>query len=229
MIPLSIPVRTFLAKVEEIALEEPTYRLGGSARDGTCDCIGLLIGAILRAGGRWTGTHGTNYAARRETRSLNRIASAADLSVGEAVFKAREPDDPAYDGAMIASRYAASADKRDYYHVGVVERVHPLRIRHMTTPKPKLDTKLGKWAWHGWLKEIEDERSENMQGAAVVTTENQKGVNVRERPTTAGKLIDHLPEGFEVTVIQDDGNWATVEYRKPGFIMSRFLKQKGED
>ena len=48
--PLAIPVNTFLERVEEIAREKPRYRKGGSGRDGTCDCIGLIIGALRRAG-----------------------------------------------------------------------------------------------------------------------------------------------------------------------------------
>lgn len=48
----------FLEKVQEITASKPTYKLGHDGSDGTCDCIGLIIGAIRRAGGSWTGTHG---------------------------------------------------------------------------------------------------------------------------------------------------------------------------
>ena len=40
----------FLEKVQEIAASKPTYKLGHDGSDGTCDCIGLIIGAIRRAG-----------------------------------------------------------------------------------------------------------------------------------------------------------------------------------
>ena len=56
--------KAFLRGVSAIQAEGPTYHAGGDGSDGTCDCIGLIIGAIRRAGGRWTGTHGSNYAAR---------------------------------------------------------------------------------------------------------------------------------------------------------------------
>ena len=77
-----------IAKVEEIAAEDPSYRIGGTGTDGTCDCIGLIVGAIRRAGDQWTGRKGTNYAARNEMVSLRPIAGNADLAVGEVVYKA---------------------------------------------------------------------------------------------------------------------------------------------
>ena len=152
-----ISARKFLVQVETIAAEEPAYRSGGSGNDGTCDCIGLIIGAIRRAGGKWTGLHGSNYAARNEVEHLAPMTGTADLTVGEAVFKARSPGEAGYDAATINGRYASSPDRNDYYHIGVVVSVHPLRIRHMTTPKPKMDTSIGKWKYHGWLKRIEKE------------------------------------------------------------------------
>ena len=83
-----VAVDDFLRGVQEIKSEAPTYREGGDGSDGTCDCIGLIIGAIRRAGGRWTGTHGSNYAARFAVDGLFRQVDAADLEPGWLVFKA---------------------------------------------------------------------------------------------------------------------------------------------
>lgn len=60
---MSATLQTFLAAVDEINGEKPSYRLGGKATDGTCDCIGLIIGALLRCGVKWPGIHGSNWAA----------------------------------------------------------------------------------------------------------------------------------------------------------------------
>lgn len=152
-----VGVRDFIAKVEEIAGEEPRYRIGGTGKDGTCDCIGLVIGAIRRAGGTWSGLKGTNYTARNEMVALEPIACNSELKVGEVVFKARNPGEARYDAERIRRSYGRSPDKKDYYHIGVVESVYPLRIRHMTTPKPKMDTALGQWKYHGWLRKIREE------------------------------------------------------------------------
>ena len=153
---LAVSLSDFMEKVEEIAAENPRYRKGGSGKDGTCDCIGLIIGAIRRAGGSWPGLHGSNYAARSETENLREIRTAGDLQPGELVYKAYEPGERGYD---LPARYrkggsAYTGDLRDYYHVGVVLSAAPLRILHMTDPGPRTDTGLGQWSWHGECKRI---------------------------------------------------------------------------
>ena len=170
---MSVDRELFVAKTEEIAAEEPAYRHGGSGTDGTCDCIGIIIGAIRRAGGQWRGIHGCNYAARTEMKNLDRIVSTGDLIVGEVVYRVYEPGQGGYN---LPERYGPggqsyTGDLRDYYHVGIVESVHPLRIRHMTKPKPKMDTSIDKYEpaedmvylykIHGSVNWIETETLEN--------------------------------------------------------------------
>ena len=140
-----------MEKINEIAALKPAYRKGGSGRDGTCDCIGLIMGALRRAGGSWPGIHGTNYAARQEMTDFAPISSARDLAVGELVFKHYAPGDKQY---SLPARYRRDRDQNDYYHVGLVVSVRPLRIRHMTTPGIKTDLRLGQWSHHGWCRRI---------------------------------------------------------------------------
>ena len=146
-----VSVSSFLSAVEAIAAKNPTYRLGGSGKDGTCDCIGLIMGAIRTAGSSWPGLHGSNYAARNETVSLSDVSSVSALKPGELVYKVRNPGESGY---ALPDRYKSGSDLRDYYHVGVVLSVSPLRIRHMSTPGMLIDTKLGNWRRHGWCKRI---------------------------------------------------------------------------
>ncbi len=224
----------FIAKAEEIAAEEPSYRSGGSGSDGTCDCIGLIIGAIRRAGGNWNGTHGSNYSARSEMVDLLRANGAADLQPGEVVYKAYEPGEKGYNlpGKYREGGSAYNGDLHDYYHVGIVESVEPLRIRHMTTPKPKMDTKLGKWAWHGKLRKIsygggEDTPSGDEEGQdtqkATVWSANGKPVKLRASKIsgTAGyRLYDELPVGTTVEVVERGDSWTRVNYgRRVGWYM----------
>ena len=154
--PLAIPVNTFLERVAEIAREKPRYRKGGSGKDGTCDCIGLIIGALRRTGATWTGIHGSNYAARKETTGLREIRSTSELQPGELVFKHTRPGQKSYD---LPARYrnggtSCNGDLLDYYHVGVVLSASPLRICHVTGTGAELDTSLGKWSHHGWCKSV---------------------------------------------------------------------------
>ena len=215
-----IALRDFLARVAAIEDEHPTYRKGGYGRDGTCDCIGLIIGAIRRAGGVWTGTHGSNYAARYAVDEMHVVGRASDLQVGDAVFKARRPGDSGYD---LPPAYANHYDQRDYYHVGVVLSVVPLVIIHSTSPDTTVeavvdgvrkkvptsirrDNKLGAWAYAGRLRQIDYERrDEEMSGTmpyAARVTISSGHLNVRSAPGTAAPAVGRLYAGDVVQVVE---------------------------
>jgi len=169
-------VQAFLQKVLEIEAEKPVYKLGGSGKDGTCDCIGLVIGALRRSGGKWTGIHGSNWAARHEVDDM-RWTSTSELHPGEVVFKARKPGEAGYN---LPSRYAGDVDDNDYYHVGVVYSTNPLVIIHCTGPGVIRDTKLGAWKYVARLKQV------TLDGSA--TSDQQEG-KPEEQPN------EHLDSG----------------------------------
>lgn len=229
-----IPVSLFLSYAEQIAAEEPSYRHGGFGQDGTCDCIGLIIGAIRRAGGNWRGTHGSNYAARNEMASFEAIQGEKSLEVGDAVYKARDPRDGKY---ALPDKYrpgggAFSGDTNDYYHVGVVVSVNPLRIRHMTTPRPKMDTAIGKWTYHGRLKKIDyrEGGKQMSEKATVVLPTGSKGstVNLRDKASTSGAILAQIPVGTVVDVVTDQGKWCEIITQGyHGFMMSNYIEYQG--
>lgn len=225
-----IPRDRFLQGIRDLRAAQPTYRRGGSGVDGTCDCIGLIIGAIRRAGGVWTGTHGSNYAARNEmTGGLRRITSAGQLEVGEAIYKACAPGDALYD---LPSKYQASGDLLDYYHVGVVMSVTPLEIWHCTAGGVKVDTKLGAWAWAGKLKKInygEGIPLPDVQvGRAKVTAPDGNPVKLRSSPDTTQKYLAKVPVGTVVDVLEAGSEWCTVTaLGKRGYMMRQFLALEG--
>ena len=123
----------FLSAVRAIVAEKPVYRVGGSGADGTCDCIGLVIGAVRRCGLLWakrgSGAHSSNWAARYRCIGLRPLNSSAALRPGQLVFKAREPGEASW---ALPARYGRGTD---YYHVGVVLSARPLRIAHCTGGK----------------------------------------------------------------------------------------------
>ena len=226
MIIMAVDVKRFLVCAEEIAAEEPTYRLGGYGSDGTCDCIGLIIGAIRRAGGSWSGMHGSNYAARNEVKTLEPIYAISQLQVGEAVFKHREPGDEKWD---LPSRYADSPDQNDYYHIGVVISVYPLRIRHMTTPKPKMDETLGKWSHHGWLKKITTGGTDQMQENVIIRGGNESAtINLRSGPSRDYRIIHDILQGRAAVlleVVNDD--WCKIQVDgKTGYVQQVFVRRQ---
>ena len=223
-------LEAFIAQVEAIAQASPVYRLGGDGSDGTCDCIGLVIGAIRRAGGSWTGTHGSNYAARYEMRELLPVTDAGELCLGDVVYKARTPGQAGY---ALPERYKNDPDQRDYYHVGVVTAVSPLQITHCTSPGIVRDTKLGKWTYRGRLEKVDydgTEVVETMVQTATVVADSGDDVKMRSTPSQTDGLYWEVPVGAEVQVAEITGGWAKVRYGdRTGYMMAAFLDMDGQE
>ena len=218
---------TFLANVDDIAGEEPSYQLGHDGTGGKCDCIGLIIGAIRRSGGEWNGTHGSNYAARNEMEYLLPIGHAGDLSVGEIVYKASSPGSSNYN---LPSRYNGDPDQHDYYHVGVVRSVSPLRIVHCTGPGIVYDTKLGNWSHRGWLKKVSQEGETPMSEIMTATVVADSGATVRMRatPSTSERLYWEVPVGTVVPVSGRQDGWSRIAYNgRAGWMQDKYLFYAG--
>lgn len=72
-------LKKFLEKALQLFNSNPKRREPGDGSDGYCDCIGYLIGSLRRTGLKWTGIHGSNWAARKEAVNLHPVKSIADL------------------------------------------------------------------------------------------------------------------------------------------------------
>ncbi len=231
-----VTLADFLDRIEEIAAEKPVYKWGASGNNRECDCIGLIIGAIRRAGGSWSGTHGTNYAVRCETTGIFDISSESDLKVGMAVYKYREKGEKNY---SLPRRYEDGG--KDYYHVGVVTQVGPLEITHCSTTvngnSIHRDTKLGTWRVAGYLTKIDMEATElaTTIAKATVVAESGSTVNVRAEPKSNGAFRTKLSLGTEVEIVQNDGNWCRIKYKDKsgttayGYMMTKFLDIASEE
>jgi hypothetical protein len=232
-------VESFLKKIKTIANSKPAYKQPGDGSDGTCDCIGLIIGAIRRMGLKWTGIHGSNWAARKEIVELKKISNANDLQLGDIVFKAYEPGDPRN---KLPARYKKggqyyNGDLKDYYHVGVVTQVNPLRITHMTSPTVKVDTNLGKWSYYGISKILNNVAPEpeptpvpSTGSIAVVVADNGFPVKMRQYPSTSCATWVKLPVGTRVEIISPGEQWAQINAfsRKGWYMMAKFLDVVGD-
>ena len=227
---MGITRERFLEKVEEIAATDIVYQEGKDGSNGACDCIGLIIGAIRRAGGSWTGIHGSNYSARYEMRELLPVMDAGELNLGDAVYKARMPGEVGY---ALPERYKNDPDQRDYYHVGVVTAVEPLEITHCTGPGIVRDTKLGRWTYRGRLEKVDydgTEVVETMAQTAKVTATSGSTVKMRSKPSTSDGLYWEVPVGAVVQVAEVSGGWAKVRYGdRTGYMMAEFLDMGGQE
>ena len=230
-------VTLFLAMVMQIYNSNPQRREPGDGSDGYCDCIGLIIGAVRRMGLKWTGIHGSNWAARKEITGLQKISSASELERGDVVLKGC---DQGTSGWNLPSRYRKggkyyNGDLTDYYHAGVVESVNPLRIRHMSK-KMTLDTKLGKWNYKGKLtmlvKMAGGTTPTPVPGSgeqAYVVAESGRTVNLRKTPSLRGALITRIPLGPIVDMISHGEEWCKISSGgKTGYMMAKFLDIVGD-
>lgn len=223
-----VTVDKFLAGVDAIEKAAPDYQLGHSGDDGKCDCIGLIIGAIRRAGGKWTGTHGSNYAARFEMDGgLKQVFKASDLERGMAIYKAE------LDGPNLPTKYrpggkSYTGDLHDYYHVGVVYSVNPLVIKHCTSGSGNsihMDTKMGAWRYAGRLKKIQYDGKEEIKMARYMVTADG-GVNLRSKATTNSARIGKIEKGQVIDGTPVNDEWLRVNVNGVnGFCMSKFLTE----
>ena len=230
-------VKLFLSKILVIFNSNPKRREPGDGSDGYCDCIGLIIGAIRRMGLKWTGIHGSNWAARKEVVGLEKVTNISQLEVGDIVLKGRNSSASGY---SLPSRYKKggryyNGDLIDYYHAGVVYSLNPFQIRHMSS-KMTIDTKLGKWNYHGKSRQLVNASttatptpvpSSGMQ--AVLVAPSGSTVNMRKTPSLKGSLIVRLPLGTIVNIISPGEDWCKVSYAKyTGYMMAQFLDIVGD-
>ena len=237
-------VQKFITKVNVIFNSNPKRREPGDGSDGYCDCIGLIIGAIRRMGIRWSGIHGSNYAARYELTGLKKINSTSELEVGDVVLKAIEKGVKNW---ALPSRYHPggkyyNGDVRDYYHAGVVVSVSPFQIKHMSS-KMTIDTILNKnkscpWNYKGRLKKLvslatdattpEPVQEDSFKKAMVVANSGST-VNLRVGPSKKDRVMVRVPIGASVVITKPGEEWAAVTYNQfTGYMMAEFLDIIGD-
>ena len=225
--------QAFLEQVQQIAGEEPAYREGGTGDDGTCDCIGLVMGALYRLGRREYPLHSSNYFARFQTDGLSAIAGEDSLLPGMIVYKARPGQARLHERYLPGGRYH-TGDLLDYYHAGVVEQTQPLSIVHCTTGGGAngilRDSALGSWSHGGFVSGVERAQAETQSGeSAFVTAPSGKTVNLRSRPSANGQVIARVPVGSAVSVLERAQGWAQIRFDgQTGYMMTQFLQKDWE-
>ena len=227
----------FLNAIQQIAREYPVYRSGGTGDDGTCDCVGLIMGAMYRCGHGQYALHGSNYFVRNQTSGLIRISSVNDCFPGMIVYKARDANNSGY---SLPDRYRpggqyCNGDLKDYYHVGVVTSTAPFCISHCTSSNAvngiTTDSKPGTWCYGGLVNGVDynDQEEKKMNESAVVFAANGKPVNLRKERSADADIITRIPVGEKVSVTGAEGNWASVEWNGlRGYMMTNFLQYTEE-
>lgn len=237
----TITVDEFLEGIASIYAEQPSYQLGHDGSDGTCDCIGMPRGASKRKGVTdIKNFSGTNMAARKTIKDLTPLKSTGELQLGEVVLKTRDANDPSYPlpdrYRKGHSDYNSKWGETNFTHIGTVTGVNPLEITHMTSPKPKKDTKLGNWKYRGKLPWVnyggepgpgpEPEPGE----WAYVYAENGKPVKMRAKPSTSCNSYWEVPVGSQVKILEKGTDWHHIQWAgQDGYMMKQFLITGGTD
>lgn len=184
------------------------------------DCSGLFVKCYWDQGASIY--HGSNTIYRKYCSDKGKLTSVGQLQRGMAVFK-WNPNTPAkFDDGL-----------GDFQHIGLVVSVSPLRIIHASSAAGCVttDTKLGKWAYWGWLKDVardgitpEPVKGDEEPVKAVVFAESGSTVNMRVRANASAALVERVPIGATVEVLGTGNKWSKVKYGIwTGYIMTQFL------
>ena len=195
------------------ALGWPYASPGGTGRDcSRCgiDCSGMFVRAYRLQGE--TIAHGSNRIWRRYLSDKGVITSPELLEVGMAVFRHRAKDTAKYpDG------------EGDFYHIGLVVGVSPVRIVHASTNGNVVREDIGAegWTHWGWLAAVE--KTAGVKGC--VTAAKGETVNIRRAP--GGAVQDRLAIGSEVEILRQADGWTRVRYtvERTGYVMDDYINR----
>ena len=228
----------YVQGVEAIYKEQPKYKTGGDGSNGECDCIGMCRGALKRGGAtEIKNMSGTNAAARKAIKNLQKIAGSSELMIGDVVLKTRDKNDPSM---PLPDKYREGGSAYDpmlgeinFTHIGTVTNNYPLEITHMTSPSAKKDTKLGNWTYFGELPWVEYEAAPEPPPepeplpamTAIVVADSGSKVKMRAKPSTSCSMYWEIPVGTMVDLIERGDSWSRIRWNGiSGYMMSRFLK-----
>ena len=219
-----LDVQKLIASVEE-CLGWPYVSPGTNDSRGI-DCSGLFVKAFRDQGASIY--HGSNTIYRKYCSEKGKLANVSQLKPGMAVFKWNANTPEKFDDGL-----------GDFQHIGLVTSVNPLRIVHASSAAGCVttDTKLGKWAYWGWLKDVAktdnlqpnpDEPTEGdeepMAEFATVIADSGSTVNMRTKAKSSAALVERVPLGARVEVLGTCGSWTKVKFgSRTGYMMSQFL------
>lgn len=221
-----------------IALFAQMYRehwsyVWGAARKGCVDCSGAFVYAYKTLGGGNI-EHGSNSISRKRCGDYGTTPKP-----GYAAFKVRAWSDTSN------SWYGKAPG--DVYHIGLVDADG----EHVLNAKGEKygfcrDTLKG-WDYFAPLKAVDynseninefkqeskrgDEQMNVLYKATVTLTNPESYVNVRDEPSTKGRIIGKLHSGAPVEVQDVSGEWARVTYGDSGagYVCDLYLSRVAED
>lgn len=188
------------------------------------DCSGALV-ALYKAYGLSI-YHGSNRIIRCHAARVIPELSQGDLKVGMAVLKYRTSLDKLSAAYKPGGMYYDDALPYDYYHIGLVTHVNPLRIVHSTPPRGKADTTQGDWRVGIYLSDI-DYGDDDMAAISVCKVMGGR-LALRSSPQSLNNnRIRWVEEGERVSILEQTApqGWAYVTYNgQTGYMMTQYLE-----
>lgn len=214
---MRIPANDLIKIFRQMYDEHWTYEYG-AARKGCVDCSGAFVYAYRQFGLEIA--HGSNAIARRYVSELQPVSKAKP---GDAAFKIYTPESKSWN---LPATYKDSHDQNDYYHIGLVDDTGEFVLNALGTKAGFTRTPITKWSRVADLNAVvyADKPPISDGVAMLVSTPNGGKVNVRPTASTAKAAIDKLPNGYEVEILEDHGDWVLAQYRKEGFICKKYLE-----
>ena len=226
-----LDVNKLIASVEE-CLGWPYVSPGTNDSRGI-DCSGLFVKAYRDQGAFIY--HGSNTIYRKYCSEKGKLTSTSQLKPGMAVFKWNANTPEKFNDGL-----------GDFQHIGLVTSVNPLRIVHASSAVGCVttDSKLGKWAYWGWLKDVAKQESLPVETAepvegdeepvveaefAIVIADSGSTVNMRTKAKSSAPLVERVPLGARVEVLGTCGSWTKVKFgSRTGYMMTKFLTAEQE-
>lgn len=214
-----------LAEFQTMNKEHWSYRWG-AAEYGCVDCSGAFVYAYKQYGRSIY--HGSNTIAREYVLQIMPISEAKP---GMAAFKARNPAANGYD---LPDKFEYHPDQLDYYHIGLIDDDPRYVLNAQSTSTGFQRSPISQnWTHCAYLKgvdygDIPKEEDKPMQEKATVTATSGSTVNMRVSPSTSAKLVERVPVGSQVTILEDRGQWCKIAYgSKEGWMLSNYLDYDG--
>lgn len=196
----------------------------GKASKGCVDCSGAFVYAFRQYG--LSIAHGSNSIARKYITGV--LLPISQARPGMVAFKCRpwlEED---------RNNQWFGTDPGDVHHVGLVDD----DVRYVLNAKGEKSgfcrDPIRSWSFVAYLKNItyNSKEASKMQTATVVLPSGSSGktVNFRTRPDRDAQLVERVPVGSQVDVLEDQGAWVKIQWAgKTGYMMSNYLEYEGQD
>lgn len=238
-----IPVSSIMADFQTMYQQHWAY--GNEVKRGQVDCSGAFVWSYKQHGHDIY--HGSNRMARVEVEGLIPI-NVANIVPGMAAFKLRKPTDKGY---ALPSGYKTggehyNGDLNDYYHVGLVDNDTSKVLNAQSTSTGFVSSPISQnWSHVGFLKQVDygvntsspiadDKTNTNQHNQSVPDTVYEtavtfaasgNNVNLRDAPKLSAKLVERVPLGDLVTVIEKTSDdWWKVKWGKcTGYMMKKYI------